>query len=257
MVTNNPDSDLNFQCQVCIAAKMARAPYPKYSATRATSKGDLTHSDLWGPTRVESIGKNLYYIAFINNYSRYITVQFLCSKSDATQKVKNYTEWIRTQHRCTAKAFHFNGRGEFMGNALKEWLDKLGIERQASSPYSPQQHGIAEHPDHTLVELMQAMIIDAKLPKFLWAEAILHAAYVRNRTMTTALTGKTPFEAMFGKKPEISHLHPFGSAIYVLDESQTRSKLDPKAVKCIFVGYEDGPHAIRYFNVATHQVSIS
>ena len=75
--------------------------------------------------------------------------------------------------------------------------------------------------------------------------------------MTTALTGKTPFEAMFGKKPEISHLHPFGSTVYVLNESQTRSKLDPKAVKCIFVGYEDGPHAIRYFNVATHQVSIS
>ena len=64
-----------------------------------------------------------------------------------------------------------------MGNILKEWLDEYGIERQASA-HPPQQHGVAERPNCTLVELMHAMLIDAKLPKFLWAEAILHAAYV-------------------------------------------------------------------------------
>ena len=66
-----------------------------------------------------------------------------------------------------------------MGNILKEWLDEFGIEWQASAPYSPQQHGVAEY--RTLVELMHTMLIDAKLPKFLWAEVVLHAACVQIR----------------------------------------------------------------------------
>src|ERR1700677_1402278 len=235
MVTNkmvdglkiDANSDSSFQCQACVAAKISRTPFPKYGATRAIDVGDITHSDLWGPTRIESIGRNLYYVAFIDDYSRYITIKFLKSKSDAAQKVKDYTEWIKTQSGRTIKAFRFDGGGEFMSKSLKGWLDGLGIERQASAPYSPQQHGVAERPNRTLVELMRAMLIDSKLPKFLWAEAVLHAAYVRNRAMTTALTGKTPYEAMFHTKPDISHLRPFGSDVYVLDESQPRSKLDP------------------------------
>ena len=138
-----------------------------------------------------------------------------------------------------------------MSKSLKGWLDGLGIERQASAPYSPQQHGVAEHPNRTLVELMCAMLIDSKLPKFLWAEAVLHTAYVRNRAMTTALTGKTPYEAMFNTKPDISHLRPFGSDVYILDESQTRSKLDPKGIRHTFVGYIDGPCTIRFYDAAS------
>ena len=250
-------SDSNFQCQACMAAKMSRTPFPKYGATQVTNVGDITHSDLWGPARVESIGRNLYYVAFIDDYSHYVTVKFLKLKSDATQKIKDYTEWVKTQLGCTIKAFCFDRGGEFMSKSLKGWLDGLRIEHQASAPYSPQQHGVTECPNRTLVELMHAMLIDSKLPKFLWAEAVLHAAYVHNRAMMTALTGMTPYKAMFSKKPEISHLCPFGSTAYILDESPTQSKLDPKAVKCIFVGYEDGPQAIRYFNASSCQVSIS
>ena len=82
-------SNSNFQCQACMAAKMSRTPFPKYGATRVTNVGDITHSDLWGPARVESIGRNLYYMAFINDYSHYVTIKFLKSKSDVTQKIRN------------------------------------------------------------------------------------------------------------------------------------------------------------------------
>ena len=93
----DPSSNSNLQCETCIAAKMSRTPFPKYGATRAIKVGDITHSNLWGPARVESIGRNLYYVAFINDYSCYVTVKFLNSKSEVTQKVKDYTEWIKTQ----------------------------------------------------------------------------------------------------------------------------------------------------------------
>ena len=122
------DSNSDFQCKACIAAKMSRTPFPKYGATRATKVGDITHSDLWGPARVESIGRNLYYIAFIDDYSCYVTVKFLNSKSEVAQKVKDYTEWIKTQSGCTVKAFCFDGGGEFMSKSLNGWLNELGIK---------------------------------------------------------------------------------------------------------------------------------
>ena len=196
-------------------------------------------------------------MAFIDDYSHYVTIKFLKLKSDITQKIKDYTEWIRTQSGCTVKAFRFDGGGEFMSNSLKRWLNKLGIECQASAPYSPQQHRVAERPNCTLVELMRTMLIDTKLPKFLWVEAILHAAYIRNQAMTTPLTGKTPYEAMFNRKPDISHLRLFGNNVYILDKSQNRSKLDPKVIKRTFVGYEDGPWAIRYYDANTRRILIS
>ena len=104
---------------------------------------------------------------------------------------------------------------------------------------------------------MWAMLIDTNLPKFLWAEAILHAAYIRNRVMTTALTGKTPYEAMFNRKLDILHLWPFRNDVYILDKSQNRSKLNPKAIKCTFVGYEDGPQAIQYYDANACRILIS
>ena len=99
------NSNSSFQCQACVVAKISRTPFPKYGAMQAIDIGDITHSDLWGPTRIESIGKNLYYMVFISDYSRYVTIKFLKSKSDAAQKVKDYTEWIKTQSGHTIKVF--------------------------------------------------------------------------------------------------------------------------------------------------------
>jgi hypothetical protein len=100
------------------------------------------------------------------------------------------------------------------------------------------------------------MLIGRNLPSFLWAEAA-HAAYLRNRAPTKALDGKMPHEAWTGEKPDVSHLREFGSDVWVLKEGIKLSKLEPKSKKVSFVGLEDGPKAIRFFDAAKHKIGVS
>jgi hypothetical protein len=101
------------------------------------------------------------------------------------------------------------------------------------------------------------MLIAKGLPPFLWDEAARHATYLRNRAPTRALSGMTPYEAWHGKKPDISHLREFGCDVWVLDESLNKSKLAPKSNKMVFVGFEDGSKAVRYWDKATRRVKVS
>jgi hypothetical protein len=101
------------------------------------------------------------------------------------------------------------------------------------------------------------MIIAKNLLTFLWDEAISHANYLRNHLATVALEGQTPHEAQTNKKPNVSHLREFGCDIWVLDESGTRSKLDPKSKKMIFVRFMDGPKAIRYYDAKSRSIKVS
>ena len=107
------------------------------------------------------------------------------------------------------------------------------------------------------MELAWAIIIAKNLLTFLWDEAISHMNYLRNRSSTIALKGMTPHEAYTKKKPDVSHLWEFGCDIWVLDKSGTRSKLDPKSKKMIFVGFMDGPKAIRYYDAKSRSIKVS
>ena len=101
------------------------------------------------------------------------------------------------------------------------------------------------------------MIIARDLPEFLWAEAVAHAAYLRNCAPTRVLEGATPEKIWSGTKPDISHLQEFGTPVYILQESTKPSKMKPQSNRYIFVGYEDGPKAVRYYDVKSCQVRVS
>jgi len=101
------------------------------------------------------------------------------------------------------------------------------------------------------------MIIACELPKFIWPEAINHTTYIRNQSFTWALQGKTPIEAWTNKCPNIAHLQEFGIPVWILQEQQNVSKLEPKSFKQIFVGFEDGPKAIKYYDKNTHHIKTS
>ena len=119
---------------------------------------------------------------------------------------------------------------------------------ETTAPYSPPQNRVAERFNRTLLELAWAMLIAKNLPTFLWDKAVSHANYLWNRSSTVALKGMMLHEAYTSKKPDVSHLREFGCDIWVLDKSRTRSKLDLKSKKMIFVGFMDGPKAIRYYD---------
>ena len=145
-----------------------------------------------------------------------------------------------------------------MNDNLLSWLHEQGIEAQITARYSPAQNGAAEPLNCTLVELAHAMMIAHALPTYLWEYALLHAVNVREQTPTKALPGKTPYEAWNGTKPNVAHLHKFGTPVYMLVQGQKdRPKLLPKSKPYMFLGYENGSSSVKNYNVETHRVHTS
>ena len=168
-------------CEACIQAKQTRAPFQqKTGEDKQTIPGTLTHSDVWGPIDVESIGGSKYFITFIDDCTRRCTVEFMKHKSEAPEKLKQYVSKLRNQYDKKPTAIRIDNGREYINDNLVSWCRNEGIEMQRTAPYSPQQNGTAERFNRTLMELARAMLIARKLPEHLWAEAVSHAAYLRN-----------------------------------------------------------------------------
>src|ERR1700761_512114 len=262
-LTISPDSPPFTQCEACIQAKQHRQPYPKESEDKTTECGELTHSDIWGPARVAAIPSHLaisnakYYISFPDDFSRRCTVFFMKHKSEATQCVKDYVTYLENRFKRTPKYIRVDNGREYINHELVKWCRSKGIDLQTTAPYSPSQNGIAERFNRTLIELARAILIARNLPSFLWAEAVSHAAYIRNRSPTRALEGMTPDELWNGRKPNMSHLREFGSTVWILKEGDKPSKILAKSSKHIFVGFNNGPKAIKYWDKSSRQIKVS
>lgn len=214
----------------CMEAKLYEAPYGPTS-DQQTKVGELTHTDLWGKYDKWSIYGNQYYLLLIDDAARHITVDFLKSKDQAMQKVKNYMAYLKARGAslCTIR---MDQGTEFLNENLRSWCHSEGIQLQLTALYSPSQNGITERMNRTLVELARAMIIDSKLPEFLWDPAVAHAAYLRNMSYTSSprLGNQTPYQVWYGKKPDVSHLHEFRAPVWVLLQGQNvQHKMLPKS----------------------------
>src|SRR5258708_15775785 len=240
-------------CKACIQAKAVHQSFPKESSMRAEKPSDLTHSDLWGPAPKASPGGSKYFISIIDDKTWHVNIKFIKSKSDAEREIQNYVAWIETQMGRMPKAFRTDNGGEYI--KAKPWLDSKGIELHVTARHSPAQNGVSEWQNRTLAKLMRAMLAEKNLPETLWAEVIAHAAYIRNRSPTRA-TGMMLMEAWVGNKPDLSHLREFGTDVWILSEGES-NKTQPKSVKMILVGFEDGSKAVRYYNPKTRRVNVS
>ena len=242
-------------CDSCIQAKQAHKPFPKEAENRSSTPGERFMGDVWGPTK-RSVGRFHYFITFTDDASHFITVLFLQDKAEAFDPIKGHVAMLRKQNRAP-KYMRFDNGKELINQKLEELARHEGITIEPTAPYSPSQNGVAERFNRTLLELARAMLFAKDLPKFLWDEAVAHAAYLRNRAPTRALEGKTPYEAWHGKRPSVAHLREFGCDVWVLDESKKRTKLDPKSTKMKFMGFMDGSKSIRYYDPTNRNVKVS
>ena len=176
----DPKSTPSKQCTTCIQAKHHVNPFPKDSQTEYKEIGDMTYTDVWGPARTTGIHSELYYISFTDGHSEHSVIMFMKQKSEADEKMKQYREFIKTQHGKRCKAFRFDGGGEYISERLKNQFKDEGIRIQMTAPYSPSQNGVAERLNRTLLERTRAMLIEHSIPKFLWPEAISYAVYLKN-----------------------------------------------------------------------------
>ncbi|MCO5562588.1 hypothetical protein L7F22_016216 [Adiantum nelumboides] len=141
-----------------------------------------------------------------------------------------------------------------MSGTFKDFLEKKGIKHQYIMPFTPQQNGVAERKNKSLMETARCMLKAKSLPHKLWMEAVACAAHVLNRCPTHALKTITPYEAWYDRKPSVGYLRVFGCLAYAHIPEQLCGKLDDKAIKCIFLGCNSGSKGYRLYNPAINKI---
>lgn len=241
------------QCRTCMLSKIHVNPFPQESKTRTTDLLEVVHSDVCGPFNVKSPGGSKYFVTFIDDFSRRIFVYIIKAKSDVLDTFKMFQKHVEKQTGRKIKTLRSDNGREYVNKEFDEALRNEGIGRQLTVPYTPQQNGIAERANRTLVEMARSMMVHSGVQQNLWAEAINTAAYLRNRCPTKILNDRTPYEIWFGRKPNIQHLRTFGTYAVALNKAGT-GKFEAKGKGYIMVGYSQVAKAYRLYDKDNHSI---
>ncbi|GJR78475.1 zinc finger, CCHC-type containing protein [Tanacetum coccineum] len=218
-------------CDVCLIGKHSRAPFPKKAKARSTSPLDLVYGDLCGPITPPTPSGKKYIFLLVDDYSRYMWAYFLSTKDQAFDTFKEFKKSTENELRTTLKMLRTDRGGEFTSNEFTQYCKENGIARQLTAPYSPQQNGVVERRNRTIMSM-------TSVP-------------------TKALEDITPYEAIKQRKPNLENLRIFGCIAYAKVPSQHLTKLDDRSIKMVYLGNEQGSKAYRLFDPTTQRVCVS
>ncbi|GJT70979.1 retrovirus-related pol polyprotein from transposon TNT 1-94 [Tanacetum coccineum] len=200
--------------QLCSSCEMSKAKRSSFkSKVVPSSKGrlNLLHMDLCGPMRVASINGKKYILVIVDDYSRYTWTLFLRSKDETPEVLKDFLTMIQRNLQAQVISVRTDRGTEFLNKTLHAYFKEEGIEHQTSTPRTPEQNGVVERRNRTLVEAARTMLSASKLPLSFWAEAVATACYTQNRSIIISTHGKTAYHIINDRKPSIKHLHIFAS----------------------------------------------
>jgi hypothetical protein len=149
----------------------------------------------------------------------------LKSKTEVVERTFEVINLMENQKGRTVKCIQSDNGTEYINNDFENLLKKRGITRRLTVPYNPEQNGISERKNRTVLDMARCLLIESGLPSSFWAEAVNTANYLRNRCPSKSLNGKTPYEMWTGKKPNLKHLRIFGSKVFCLNRSPGKGKL--------------------------------
>ncbi|GJX12924.1 retrovirus-related pol polyprotein from transposon TNT 1-94 [Tanacetum coccineum] len=200
-------------CSACAMGKSKKQSHKPKSKDTNQEKLYLLHMDLCGPMRVASINRKKYILVIVDDYSRFTWVKFLASKDEAPDFIIKFLKMIQVRLNAPVRNIRTDNGTEFVNQTLRSYYESVGISHETSVARSPQQNGVVERRNHTLVEAARTMLIYAKAPLFLWAEAVATA-----------------------------------SLCYPNNDSEDLGKLQAKADIGIFIGYAPKKKAYRIYN---------
>ena len=249
------NSKLKF-CVSCAEGKMSRSAFPK-KVKKSRDILELVHSDVCGKINTKSLSNAEYFLTFIDDATHYTWVYFLQTKDQVFEKFMLWKTEVEKSSGKQLKVFRTDNGGEYYSSKFENYLKTEGVRHDRTVPKTPEQNGVSERMNRTLVESVRSMLSESKLPQKFWAEALSTATYLRNRSPTAALSGKTPYESWTGIKPSVKNLRVFGCIAYSHVPKDERKKLDPKARKCIMLGYGDTTKAYRLYDTEKMKVIFS
>lgn len=232
-------------CEVCLKNKISEQPFPKSATNTAKNILDRVHSDICGPFRTRALCGAKYFATFIDECSRYCKVYPLKSRDEIGEAFGQYKVFVENQCGKHIKSVRTDNAAEYKGGEFARIIKSSGILHETSVAHCPQQNGIAERMNRTLMEMTRCMLYEAGFPDNLWVEALQTASYIRNRCESRADTSASPFESFWGIKPSVQHLRVYGCDAVALIKGQNISKLHPKGVSCRLVGYSSNQKGYR------------
>jgi hypothetical protein len=203
---------------------------------------------------VPSLEKSVYYVSFIYNFSMNTWIYFLRNKSEVFDMFKELKVLVENQIEKIIKVLRIVNDRDFCSNEFEEFCKKCSIERHKNTPYTPQQNGVLERMNKTLMEKSRCILSGSRLGQEFWAEAVGTTCFLVNKSPSSVSDDKTPQNVWTGKKPSLTHLKVFGYEAYVHVPKENKRKLDKKAGKCIFIGYKDGLKGYNIWNLETKKV---
>nr|GEW50120.1 putative ribonuclease H-like domain-containing protein [Tanacetum cinerariifolium] len=198
-----------------------------------------------------SIMKKMYCLVVTDDYMRFSWVFFLATKDETSGIFKDFITRIENLIDHKVKIIRCDNRTKFKNKDMNQFCEMKYIRREFSVARTPQQNGVAERKNKTLIEAARTMLADLKLPTTFWAEAVNIACYVQNRVLVIKPHNKTPYELFLGRKPALSFMRPFGCPVTILNTLDHLGKFDGKADEGFFVGYSTHSKAFRVFNNRT------
>jgi transposase InsO family protein len=244
-------------CSACQAGKQVGAHHPHKNIMTMDMPLELLHMDLFGLIAYISIGGSKYCLVIVDDYSCFTWVFFLQDKSQTQETLKGFLRWAQNEFGLRIKKIRSDNGTEFKNSQIEGFLEEEGIKHEFSSPYTPQQNGVVERKNRTLLDMARTMLDEYKTPYRFWAEAINTACYSINRLYLHRILKKTSYKLLTGKKPNVSYFRVFGNKCFILVKRGRKSKFAPKDVEGFLLGYDSNTRPYRVFNKSTGLVEVS
>ncbi|KAH9675580.1 retrovirus-related pol polyprotein from transposon RE1 [Citrus sinensis] len=240
-------TDLRKESSVQIAASVSPVPFM------------VVHSDVWGPSKVSTIGGARRFVSFIDDCSRMTLIFLMKSKGEVNSLFQRFHKMVTTQFQTQIRVLHTDNGGEYMSTAIQQFLKSQGSVHQTTCVGTPQQNGVAEQKNRHLLEVVRASLIQAHMPLSYWGEALASAAYLINRTPSSSLGFQTLFQVLNDAimSPNVPNLppHVFGCVAFVHLPQQ--DKLSPRALRYVFVGYSLHQKGYRCYHPPSRKIYIT
>ena len=216
-------------CDACQKVKQRRTSFKNKKKSSIEEPLHLLHLDLFGHVNVLSINRKRYALVIVDEFTRFTWVYFLFKKDETLEILLENVKLMENGSTHKVKILRSDNGTEFKNSHMNEFCKHKGISHQFSAPGTPQQNGVVERKNKTLIEVGRTMLEEANLPTYFWEEAINTVCFTQNCTLINR-HGVTPYQSLKGKKPSLKHLHIFGCKCFVLrNHSEQLGKFETKA----------------------------
>jgi len=225
-------------CGACQAGKQHGVPHQSKNVVTTKRPLELLHMDLFGPVAYISIGGSKYGLVIVDDFSRFTWVFFLSDKGETQETLKKFMRRAQNEFELKIKKVRSDNGTEFKNTGVEEFLGEEGIKHEFSVPYTPQQNGVVERKNRTLIEAARTMLDEYKTPDNFWAEAVNTACHAINRLYLHKIYKKTAYELLTGNKPKVDYFRVFGCKCFILNKKVKSSKFAPRVDEGFLLGYD-------------------